>query len=71
MSLLGRIGAYIRHNRRSIVRDLLVAAVWVLVLQLVIAVTGWSTTIYYILLFGGLIVYASLVPAWERPREID
>lgn len=69
MEPIGRFGSYVRENRRAIARDLLVAVVWVTLLRWVFETQGYSEWLYYVFLFGGLIVYAAVIPAETGDRE--
>ena len=50
--------AFFWRNRRYVARDLLVALGWVLALSAVFVVTPLPGWLYYLLLFGGLLVYS-------------
>lgn len=69
MGTLERLRAYLGHNRTAITRDLVVAILWVTVLRWTFETQGYSELVYYVVLFGGLLVYAAVVPRWQRARN--
>lgn len=51
-------GEFFWRNRVYVVRDLLVAVCWVLVLTAAFVVASLPGWLYYVLLFGGLLTYS-------------
>lgn len=63
--------AFFWRNRRYVARDLLVALGWVLVLSTVFVVTPLPGWLYYILLFGGLVVYSFVMSLAGAVAKLD
>lgn len=66
-SVIERVVAMLRHNGRKVTIDILLLVAWLLLgteLLRTVAVPRW---LQYIVLFGGVIVYAQLTAPWEHP----
>ena len=59
------------RNRRYVARDLFVALGWVLVLSAVFVVAPLPGWLYYILLFGGLLVYSFVMSFVGATAKLD
>ncbi len=62
-----RLGAYLRHNRTRILTDIAVLAAWVLLISAVFSWLGLPNWLLYVVIFGGVVVYARATPTWKRP----
>lgn len=70
-SVVTAVGEFFWRNRRYIARDLLVSLGWVLVLTAVFVLAPLPGWLYYILLFGGLLVYSLVVSLAGMAAKLD
>lgn len=50
---------------RLLVRDLLLVATWIVAITTVFRLMGWSTTLYYLVVFGGVLGYSLVSDPWS------
>lgn len=62
-----RLVAYLQHNGPQMVVDAAVLAAWLFVTTSVFRWLALPQWLLYIVVFGGVVVYAWLTPAWKRP----
>lgn len=53
-------GSFFWENRRYVLRDLVVALLWAVVLTVLFVFSSLPGWLYYVLLFGGLFVYSTV-----------
>lgn len=50
---------------RLLVRDLLLVATWIVAITIVFRLMGWPTTLYYLVVFGGVLGYSLVSDPWS------
>lgn len=62
-----RLVAYLRYNRTRIVVDFALLITWVLLASTVFGWLALPNWLLYIVIFGGVVMYARATPTWKRP----
>lgn len=62
-----RLVRYLRYNWSRMVVDTVILVAWLFVTTEVFQVFALPQWLLYVIVFGGLAVYARITPSWQRP----
>lgn len=57
-------GSRLRSGGTRLLLDLAVVAVWIGAMTLVFRTAGWSVTLYYVVVFVGIVGYSLAIDPW-------
>lgn len=62
-----RLIAYLAHNKSQMLVDALLITAWIIIVSGIFTYLWLPRSIYYIVLFLGVLLYSLITHPWERP----